>query len=478
MRNVIGALVASLSLGYLGIGAGGGAGPGDLASGRGSALSDAGTNVDDGAILDETSAGTTSGAASGGSASGAAAQTGGKNLACAAGRNGGATDRGVSATKIRLASTVVLDGPAASLLSESPTAMKAVVDKTNAAGGICGRAIELILRNDSFDQQRGGQYIRTWATDPKESIFALAVVPSAEGLGAAINSGNIGRAGIPVVGTDGMRKEQYDEPWVWPVATATISTMRVMASYGAKQRSAKTFAIVWDSKYKFGKEGAEAFRDQVKALGGKIVADQPLDPEQPAYANEVNDFNGKCGNGACDMVALLLLPDTAQKWLGREPAMGRVYTAGAQTLFTDQFAQACASAAGPSCNALAVWTGYNPPIDRYAGLPDVAAYVNDVKTNAPNADVRNQFMEGAYLGMTLMIEALKKVGPEVTRARLRAVLDAMDFKNEITAGLSWRPGRHFANVRARSFSIVMSQEKFLGWRDEQTGWVADPALGG
>jgi ABC-type branched-subunit amino acid transport system substrate-binding protein len=135
-------------------------------------------------------------------------------------------------------------------------------------------------------------------------------------------------------------------------------------------------------------------------------------------------------------------------------------------------------AAGPSCHALAVWTGYNPPIDRYASLPDVARYADDVKTVAPGIDVRNQFLEGAYLGMSLLVEALKQAGPTLTRVRLKEVLDSMNYANTITAGLSWRPGKHQANTKARSFSIVVSQGQFNGWRDEGTDWVADPAFGG
>lgn len=467
-RSVLAALAASLALGYFGVGEFTGPSAGGFGSGSSSAQ--------DLPAAVEASAPPAEGETKGPEDRGVPAPKPG--LACAPGRNGGRTDRGVSATKIRLAATVVLDGPAASLLGESPTGMKAVVDKVNAAGGICGRAIELIMRNDSFRADIGQQFLRTWATDPSQDVFALAVVPSAEGLGAAIVSGDISRSAIPVVGTDGMRKEQYGDAWVWPVATATVSTMRIVATYGYRVRGARSFAIVWDSKYKFGREGAQAFRDQVQRLGGRIVADQPLDPFAPAYASEADAFNNKCGNGACDMVAMLLLPDTAQKWMSRRPATGARYTAGAQTLFTDQFGRACAGAAGAFCHGLAVWTGYNPPIGRDAAIPDVAAYVDDVKAVAPAADVRNQFLEGAYFGMSLMVEALRRVGPDLTRQRLRAVLDQMDFDNGITAGLRWRPARHHANVRARSFSMVVSGGNFLGWRDDRTGWVADPAFGG
>ncbi len=400
-----------------------------------------------------------------------------KGVECASGKNGARTAIGVSATKIRLAATIVTDGPAADLLKWSPTGMRAVVDKVNSQGGICGRIIELVLRNDSFDQQRGQQYIRTWATDEKEDIFALAVVPSAEGLGAAISNGDISRSRIPVVGTDGMRKEQYEDPWVWPVATATVSTMRIMARFGKAKKDARTFAIVYDSKYKFGREGAESFVTQVKRDGGKLVTSVGLDPAASSYATEANEFNNAC-DGKCDMVAMLLLPDTAKKWMSRQPVKGLKYTAGAQTLFTKDFARACTETAGAACHGLAVWTGYNPPLGRYAALPDVAQYVDDVRAVAPNADVDNQFLEGSYLGMKLMVEALRRVGAQLTRDRLRTVLDSMKYSNDITAGLEWHPLKHHANVRARSFSMVVSGSSFLDWRDEQTGWVLDPAFGG
>ena len=64
-----------------------------------------------------------------------------------------------------------------------------------------------------------------------------------------------------MIGSDGMRKEQYTEPYVWPVASATVTSMRVMAKYGYTNRNARKFAVVYDSKYKFGTEDAQAPAD-------------------------------------------------------------------------------------------------------------------------------------------------------------------------------------------------------------------------
>jgi ABC-type branched-subunit amino acid transport system substrate-binding protein len=396
-------------------------------------------------------------------------------LECKGGKNGGATDTGVTGTKIRVASTAVLDGEARSLLADSVTGMKAVVDKVNRAGGICGRLLDLTVVNDSFRDTDGLRVLRNFM---EEGYFALPVVPSAEGLGAAILGGWVDRAKIPVVGTDGMRQEQYASEWVWPVASATVTAMRVMAKYGHEKKGARKFAIVWDEHYQFGREGKDAFKAQVAAMGGELVADMPLNPDLNSYASEVNEFNGKCGGEKCDMVAMLLLPDTAARWMVRQPARARLYTAGAQTLFTDDFARKCVQAAGAMCDSLAVWTGYNPPIGPIASKPGVAAYVNDVRALDSRIDVNNQFVEGAYLGMSVFVEALKRVGPDLTRARLREVLDSMTFESDIASTLTWAPKKHTANARSQSFSMVVAQGTFTGWRDEGTGFRLDPAHGG
>lgn len=414
------------------------------------------------------------------------AQSGASGLECRRDRNGGATDTGVTPTSIKLATTAVQDGEAKTLLENSIRAITAVFNKKNQTGGICGRRLDLTVRNDSFRADFGHQIINNFVS---EGYFALPVVPSAEGLGSAIESGDIQRAGIPVIGTDGMRREQYDASgraaWVWPVATATVSTMRIMAQYGYAEKNARSFAIVYDQKYKFGVEGAQAFREQVAALPGCappagqgpegspcLKADRPLNPDDPSYGSQANSFNQACGQAGCDMVAMLLLPDTAKKWVNARPHLGTLFTSGAQTLFTDKFANDCVEVLREFCHAFTVWTGYNPPIGTIAARPGVAEYVNDVRS-----DVINQFTQGAYLGASVFVKALQAVGPGLTRARLREVMDSMDYQTDLTSGLSWRSGNHWANVRAQGFSMNVTQGTFNGWAHE-TGFRADPVHGG
>lgn len=413
-------------------------------------------------------------------ASGAAATT-----ACAAGRNGGATDRGVTATSIKLGATIVSSGIGASFLGPVRTGMTAVKDSVNRAGGICGRQLELKLVDDGWDAQLGYSYIRNLVEGDK--VFALAVVPSSEGLRIASNEGYFAKTHTPVIGTDGMLNAQYVDPWVWPVAASTVSTMHIMAADAYNHRRARQFSIVYDSQYHFGVEGAYAFNAAVKRLTGSPIpgSENPgcggrfcaIAAGKENYASENKTYMDACTSGGdsskfCDFVALLLEPTEA---LTFTQAGFRRFPAGiglAQTLFSRSFAKACESA----CDQAMAWTGYNPPIEALASQPKVSAYVQAVQGVDPTVDVFNQFLEGGYAGMQLVVAALQKAGPHLTRDGVATLMDSMTFDNGLSTPLTWRRGNHYANVSMQPFAIQY-QGGFNGFRAVGGGWQKDPWVG-
>jgi ABC-type branched-subunit amino acid transport system substrate-binding protein len=431
-------------------------------------------------------------------------QTGGsKSSECAAGKNGGSTDVGVTGGSIKLGSTAVLDGPGASFLASVRIAMNAVAKQVNAAGGICGRTLNLIIRNDSWKADLGKQFIRNFVEG--EKVFALAVVPSSEGLNAS--DSYVREQKVPVVGTDGMLIKQYQNPWIWPVATPTISTMHVMAQDAFERANKedqppgpKDFGIVFDAHYHFGIEGAYAFNQAIKRLTGKDIsgfdAANPkasltkctdrfcgIQPDQQSYDSDANRFNAACGlisstdrRRRCDFVAVLLEPNTAVTWFqARREGYPQLYPTGAyggaQPLFNRKFAETCKG----NCNNMWVWTGYTPAINDLVARPGVAKYMHDVQAESPSLDVANQFVQGGYLGMQLLVHALEAVGPNVTRDNLRKQLDSMSLDLGLSKPLHWQAGNHFANTSAQAFSIQYKTE-FSGWRQE-TASLSDPWVG-
>jgi ABC-type branched-subunit amino acid transport system substrate-binding protein len=404
-------------------------------------------------------------------------------LECAAGRNGGSTDVGVTAGEIKLGATVVDSGIGASFLQDARYGMTAVANRINRSGGICGRRLKLKLIDDGWEFQRGGDFLRNLVEQDK--VFALAVVPSSEGLLNVSKAGYLRAKKVPVVGTDGMLIHQYTDPYIWPVAASTISSLHIMVQHAAKEWHAKNFALVYDSSYHFGIEGAYAFNNAVKRITGSSVPGYTNPLTSPGcserfcgisataqnYQREVETFNDACYD-ECDFIALLLEPATALAWIKAGAIMppDNVHMGAVQPLFTRDFALECRE----RCHGLWLWSGYDPPL---AGSTTAVQerYKDDLYAARRDADETNTFVEGAYLGMEMLEQALRTVGPDLTRERLKAVLDSMTFKSGLTAPLTWRPGDHFANTSMSAY-VIQYRDRFLGWSDEGVRFT-DPWVG-
>ena len=397
---------------------------------------------------------------------------------CSPGKNGGKTAAGVSATDIHIATTDVTSGVGKDFLGEATQGMQAALNDQNNAGGICGRRIILDPPiNSGWSREAGAQDIGNFIASNNE--FALVGEPDSEGLAGAIDSGMIDRAQIPVVGTDGMLKDQYTDPWVWPVAASTVTNMHVIAQY-AVAHGYNSFGIVYDTRYKFGQEGAQAFADELKRLG-KSINGYPGDgcsqaycgisaDQSGGYSSAITTFDGACA--PCDLVVLLLEPAPAHTWMqGEEEASHAWYKhlMGGEPLFDDGFASTC----GGDCSNMMVWTGYHPAIQPFDVESAVNGFAQALARTCPSCDSHNQFTEGAYLGTRLFIAACKLVGPNLTREALKQVLNSNSFKLDLAAPLAYG-NSHRANTAMAAFSDnAPPNGSFNGWNYDQTGFLND-----
>lgn len=456
------------------------------ASASASASAQDGPAVADGAMGGEPAvgaqlaAGDANAPASSATAQAASRQTaGGKVYDCAKGQNAGATEVGVTAKQIRFAATIVKTGIAKDFLADAQLGMEAVRQKVNRTGGICGRTLTVDYKDDGWDPTTGQRIIESFIGEKK--YFGLAVNPSSEGLRGPIDSGLIRNSKFPVIGADGQLVNQYRDPWVWPVATSTASTMHVMA-HDAVKRGAKKLGIVWEQNYRFGVEGHAAFVKAAERAGATIVSDVAIQGGQTDYGNQVNDFIRKCGGqdklDQCDFIAVLLEPTTASQWvrnggLGNGSVRPKVGIGAPQPLFIDSFARDC----GAPCAGMWVWTSFKPPINPFDTDPAVATYRADLAAVSATADANNPHVQGAYLGMLLLVDALKKLGPAPTREGIKAVLDATRLDAGIGPPVEFRPGNHFAATSVQAFQSVVNNGSFTSWRYTGSGFIADPDVG-
>ncbi|MBK5307706.1 MAG: ABC transporter substrate-binding protein [Frankiaceae bacterium] len=442
----------------------------------------------------EGAAGSAAGSTEGGAAGSGSASGSGTQGAGAPGGNcsGGTTDTGVTASSIKLGATIAESGIAKSFLGEARQGMEAYKNRVNSQGGVCGRTLTIKYADDGWDPKVGKDNLENLINE--EKVFAIAVSPSSEGVNAASNAGVFRNAKVPVVGTNGLEASQYKDPYIWPVAAATVTMLHVMMAK-AWADGARNPAIVYDGQYRFGHEGANALEKAYERLsGGKKIkgSDVPgscgsgvrycsVQAGIGQYGNQVSIINNACkatsDTPACDYLVLLMEPDTAEQWMATPGAptatqFSKGGLGAAQPLFTYGFGTTC----GEKCNQMQVWTGYNPPLEQFATTAGVKQYVNDLKGQNSSADVYNQFTEGSYLGMQLLVDAMGRVGGNLTRAALVAALDATSLDTGLSATTaSYSAGQHWAIGGAQGFTM-QSQNGFSGWR-ASTPYMKDPWLG-
>jgi ABC-type branched-subunit amino acid transport system substrate-binding protein len=396
----------------------------------------------------------------------------------------------VTKNSILLGAVTVDSGPGASFLQPEDVAMQAVATRVNNAGGICGRQLKLDLHDSGWDAQTGLRYIQNLVEGDK--VFALAVNPDSEGLAAASSKHYLADHKVPAVGTDGLLYSQYQDPYVWPIAASTVTAMHAIAA--SQHKAGRTnFSLVYESTYRFGREGANAYNSTVRQLTGHDIPgyrDPDTDTKcvgqfcgivanQQGYGSDANTINMAC-SGKCDAGAVLLEPTTAITWFSSGGVFGGVADpsggkgAAPQPLFDRYFADGCQH----TCDGLRLWTGFLPPIQQFASQPGVQDFVHDMQAYSSNVDIDNQFAEGAYLGMRLTVDVLTQAsaGPGgLTRDTVAATLDATsNYDIGLTVKpLSWSPGNHFAATTVHAFDESYPAG-FGGWQYVQ-GSITDDA---
>jgi ABC-type branched-subunit amino acid transport system substrate-binding protein len=266
--------------------------------------------------------------------------------------------------------------------------------------------------------------------------------------------------------------------------------MHIIAKF-AYDHGARKFGIVYDSKYRFGPEGAGAFNAEVHRLtGSDIPGYSPqgcnkqycgVDSSQTGgFSTAITTFDQACN--PCDAVVMLLEPAPVEAWMSGEQNQSSAWYKtlfGGEPLFDDNVANNC-----PGCGRapMYVWTGYHPAIQPFASEAAVAQYKNSLLAVRPSDDPHNEFTEGAYLGTKLFIAAVKKVGANnapLTRGNLQAAINGNSYDLGLSSSaINYNGGGvpHLANTGMAEFGENYSGS-FNGWSYQSTGFIQDPAKG-
>jgi ABC-type branched-subunit amino acid transport system substrate-binding protein len=361
------------------------------------------------------------GGGGGGGSSGGGGGTGGSGSAttaagCAngapAGGNGGATDTGVTATTITVGNVSDLGGPVPGLFQGGPAGTQAYINYVNSQGGICGRKLKLVTSDDSLEcNQNEADY-----QNLENSVFAFVGGWSLDdSCGAQILSHH---TPIPVV------QQALSIQFQALPGTYGVDPLKAGAQTGYfdyfKQKFPDAISSVGTlvGNQPSAVQSWQYYKQVMEGLGYKVTYEDDFPPAQSNFTADVIRMKAQ----GVKMVFIIAVnaPDLAA--FSQEAAQ----QGWKPELFVapiGYFGQYISDSGGAS----AVNGQYIPVVQaRFLGedastVPEVGLFDQWMKSTAPNIGI-DQFADTSWANTALFVQALKMVGPHVTRAAVIAAL--------------------------------------------------------
>jgi branched-chain amino acid transport system substrate-binding protein len=171
-----------------------------------------------------------------------------------------ASEVGVSSTEIKLGMTLPLTGTASLGYNKIPGAAKAYFDYLNANGGINGRKVTLVVKDDRYVPTEA--VAKTNELILKDKVMALLAPLGTANVKAVASSVNPGRRGIPVLfvntGFSGFAdKRKY--PTTYTVLPSYIMEAKIMGEYIKENFAGKKIGLLYQDD-DFGTDALAGFK--------------------------------------------------------------------------------------------------------------------------------------------------------------------------------------------------------------------------
>lgn len=178
-------------------------------------------------------------------------------------------------------------------------AAKLAIDEVNAAGGIDGKKVEMIVYDNKGDATESINLFKRLVDNDKVvaivgpviSSTALAVAPLAE------------QKGIPVITPTATNVDvTLDSDYMFRACFTDPYQGGIMSKFAADDLKAKSAAILYNSGDDYSTGLAEAFKENFEGLGGNIT-------DYEAYTEDEKDFKAVLTNIKANAPDVLYVPD-------------------------------------------------------------------------------------------------------------------------------------------------------------------------
>lgn len=327
---------------------------------------------------------------------------------CFAG-TGFAADPGVSADKIVLGQAAPLDGPAAALGQGMREGMLAAFAEANAKGGVKGRKIELVSKDDGYEPNKSIEATKQLLNDDK--VFAL-VGPVGTPTSAATQP-IATEAGVPFIGAF-TGAEFLRNPYKANVVNVRGSYFQETEEWIerlTKDLKFERISILYQDDA-FGRAGLAGVQKAMDKRGMKLASEGTFERNTTAVRSALLSI--RKGDPQAIVMVGPYKPCAEFIKLAKQLKMNSVFV---NISFVG--ADALAKELGDAGEGVVVTQVVPFPQD--TSIPLVASYHKALKASAPNAQPGFVSLEGYMVGR-LVIQALEKINGEPTR---KAMLEAL-----------------------------------------------------
>jgi branched-chain amino acid transport system substrate-binding protein len=192
-----------------------------------------------------------------------------------------------AATPIKIGALFAVTGPAAFLGEPERNSAKMVVDEINAAGGVKGRKLELIVYDTAGDATKAVQLATKLIKDdkvvaiigPSTTGETMAVIPVAE------------KEQIPLISCSAGSKIT-DPVKKWVFKTAQNDSLAVGRIFEYLQKTKQTNVSILTVSDGFGASGREQLKAQASKFGITIVSDDTYGPKDTDMTAQLTKIRG------------------------------------------------------------------------------------------------------------------------------------------------------------------------------------------
>ena len=317
-------------------------------------------------------------------------------------------DPGVSADKIVFGQAAALEGPAAALGQDMRTGIMAAFAEANNAGGVNGRKLELISKDDGYEPNKSIEVTKKLLEEDK--VFGL-IGP----VGTPTSSATqpiAAEMGVPFIGpfTGAEFLRNPFKPNVVNVRASYFPETEAMVERLVKDRNASRIAMFYQDDA-YGRAGLAGVQKALEKRNMKLVAEGTYERNTVAVKGALLDI--RKGNPEAVIMVGAYKPCAEFIKLARQVKMDAQF-------INISFVGSNALAKELGAAGSGVIVTQVVPLPEDASIPVVASYQAALKAQDANAKPGFSTLEG-YLVGKLAIEALKKVSGEPTR---KAFLEA------------------------------------------------------